>query len=117
MAYFTKKLELTKALGESAGRAQALGNIGCVHYSNGNYSQAADCDRESIAVSRSTGDIYSEYFALYNLAKACEKMGQTELALIHYQRDLELARQLGDDPGEKDILEDMARLQAGSPNA
>ena len=39
-------------------------------------------------------------------------MGLMQYVLTHYRRDLEMARQLGDGPGEKTILDDMAKLQA-----
>jgi tetratricopeptide (TPR) repeat protein len=112
LGYLTRKLEMSKGLGDERGRANAMGNIGGVYYADQQYEKAAACDRESIEISRRIGDVYAEYFALYNLARACERMGKGEEARAHYRRDLEMARQLGDGPGEKTILDDMAKLQA-----
>jgi tetratricopeptide (TPR) repeat protein len=112
LGYLNRKLEMAKELGDERGRASVMGNIGGVYSANQQYEKAAACDRESIAISRCIGDIYTEYFSVYNLAKTCENMGRNEEALSHYRRDLEMARQLGDGPGELVILEDLERMNA-----
>jgi hypothetical protein len=38
-------------------------------------------------------------------------MGREEEALAHYTRDLEMARQLGDKPGEQVLIEDLNRIK------
>lgn len=105
-----RKLELTETLGNERDRATVIGNIGGVYFTKKQYGQAAGYDLKAIAISRRIGDICSEYYALYNLAKAREMMGQREKEMGYYRQDLEMARQLGDHPGEEDIIKDIRKL-------
>ncbi|MDO9068365.1 MAG: tetratricopeptide repeat protein [Deltaproteobacteria bacterium] len=108
---FKRALELSDSAGRGKVAAAALlANIGSVHYGNGRYPEAAELFRQSLEVCRQSGDIFTEYYALYNLAGTLEKMGHLGSALIHYQRDLALARQLGDGPGEQVIRENLGRI-------
>ena len=109
---FNRALELSDSAGRGKVAAAALlANIGSVHYDSGRYPEAAKLFRQSLGVCRQSGDIFTEYYALYNLAGTLEKMEQLESALTHYQRDLALARQLGDGPGEQVIIKDIERLK------
>jgi len=116
LEYFNLKLELSRRIGDGSESAHAVGNIGRVHLINKNWPEAMACCREAIKLSRRTGDIFAEYYALYNLAQACQEQGLTDEARTHYRRDLEMARQLGDGPGAAVILRDMENLNRSEKN-
>jgi tetratricopeptide (TPR) repeat protein len=110
---FNQALELSGSAGRGKVAAAALlANIGSVHYDSGHYPEAAKLFRQSLGVCHQSGDIFTEYYALYNLAGTLKKMGHLESARINYQRDLALARQLGDGPGEQVILNDLRKLNS-----
>ncbi len=113
LGYFGRKLEMSRRLGLRADQATALGNMGCVRIDQKRHEDAVPLILESLAICRGIGDPYAEYYSFYNLATAYEGLGRLQDALSCYRSDLELSRQLGDKPGEKSLLEDIARV-AGS---
>lgn len=86
-------------------------NLGVVHLEMGDYQKAYGHNLKCVKLSRRIGDVFNIYYAVYNMAIACERMGRKDESLSLFKEDLELARQLGDGPGAEQLLGDIARVE------
>jgi tetratricopeptide (TPR) repeat protein len=86
--------------------------MGCVLHDQGRHQESLEHIVRAIAICRRTGDRYNEYYAVYNMGRAYEQLGRPADALRCYRQDLDMARQLGDGPGEQQIMGDIARVES-----
>ena len=97
---YESSLALARELGDRAGEAAALGNLGNVYHSLGDCAQAREHHEKSLALARELQDRAGEAKALGNLGNVYGSLGAYGQAREHYEKWLALARELGDRAGE-----------------
>ena len=89
-----------RELGNRAGEANTLNNIGGVYGLQGNYPEALETYEESLALQRELGDRAGEANTLNNIGIVYRLLGNYPEALETYEESLALKRELGDRAGE-----------------
>ena len=90
----TARLALQRALGQEAGTATALSNLGTLARDRGDYATALDLFRQSLAI-RERNDDQLE-LTLRNLALIYRDLGDDAAARNYFTRALDVARHHGD---------------------
>ena len=83
-------LALVRQRGDKAGEAQALRELGFVHWSTGDYGTALAYNRDALQLHRQLGDVSGEATALHNLAEIYRGLGSPRQALSQYEQALNL---------------------------
>jgi DNA-binding SARP family transcriptional activator/tetratricopeptide (TPR) repeat protein len=83
-------LVLYRQADDRAGEAQALRELGFLHWSAGDYSTALIYVREALTLHRRLGDVDGEATALHNLAEIHRSLGSPRQALAQYEAALNL---------------------------
>ncbi|MFQ5856410.1 MAG: tetratricopeptide repeat protein [Anaerolineae bacterium] len=81
-----RALALYRAAGDKAGEAQALRELGFLHWSNGDYGTALTYGRAALQLHRRLGDVDGEATALHNLAEIHRGLGSPRQALGLYEQ-------------------------------
>ncbi|MFI9361559.1 tetratricopeptide repeat protein [Kitasatospora sp. NPDC053057] len=89
-----RALRATRQLGDPAGEAAALRQLGLVQYQLGDFPQALDLLHQALAIRRRTGNRNGEAHVLANLGLTLTRMGRLEEALDHLRRALWLSREI-----------------------
>ncbi len=90
---------------DPAAEAEALSNLGTVHYRQGCFPQAADHHRQALALFRETSDASGEAHALSSLSAVYVCHGHYQQAVDHLEDAVVLFRETGDRFGEAHALE------------
>jgi len=77
-------------------RGAALGRLGQALGRLARYQEAIDHMRQSLAISRETGDVPGEMAMLNSMAQAYSRQGHHRLSIEHLDRALAIDRRLGD---------------------
>lgn len=85
-----RALALYQAADDKAGEAQALRELGFLHWSAQDYGTALSYGREALALHRRLGDLDGEATALHNLAEIHRSLGSPRQALAQYESALHL---------------------------
>jgi DNA-binding SARP family transcriptional activator/predicted ATPase len=85
-----RALALYQAADDKAGEAQALRELGFLHWSAQDYGTALSYGREALALHRRLGDLDGEATALHNLAEIHRSLGSPRQALAQYENALNL---------------------------
>ncbi len=101
-------------MGDSAGMARGLNNIGMLHFSTNDTLKSAAAFRRALAINERTGDSASWHRSLLNLAVVDLDLGHFDTALVRLRRSLEVrpARLFG--RSESAIFTNMALAYEGS---
>jgi DNA-binding SARP family transcriptional activator/tetratricopeptide (TPR) repeat protein len=83
-------LVLYRQADDKAGEAQALRELGFLHWSAGDYGTALTYAREALALHRRQADVDGEATALHNLAEIYRGLGSPRQALARYEAALNL---------------------------
>ena len=83
-------LDSFRELGDRPGEAEALRELGFVHWRAEAYAEALDCTRAALALHRSLGDVSGEATALHNLAEILRGLGSPRQSLEWYGEALPL---------------------------
>ena len=83
-------LALYRDANDKSGEAQAVRELGFLHWSAGDYGSALTYGREALRLHRQLGDIDGEATALHNLAEIYRGLGSPRQALIQYEQALNL---------------------------
>jgi tetratricopeptide (TPR) repeat protein len=83
-------LVLYREAGDPAGEAQALRELGFLHWSAGDYSTALAYGQDALQVHRRLSDVEGEATALHNLAEITRSLGSPRQALAQYEGALHL---------------------------
>jgi predicted ATPase len=102
-------LPVAERFGGSA-LALALDDLGNLASRLGHFEQALSLHQREQNVSRSIGDLYSEFYAVLNLGDVSIRLGQLDEAESHNRRALEISHELGDVRGQAHTLITQARL-------
>lgn len=98
--YYQQALELIRQVGDRAGEARLLNNIGLVYDALGDQRQALDYFEQALPLRRQVGDRAGEATALNNIGGIYFDLGDQRGALAYYEQALKLQRQVGDRAGE-----------------
>ncbi len=93
--FFNQSLTLTRQVGDKAGEATTLNNIGNVYSALGDKQIALDFYHQSLSLSRQVGDIAQEAITLNNIGLVYDALGDSQQALDFYNQSLPLSRQVG----------------------
>ncbi len=92
LARFHLAQNIAEQIGDRAGIADALNNIGVVHSSQGNYAQALEHYQKSLALSEALGYKALASRTLNNIGIVHSDQGNYAQALEHYQKSLSRTR-------------------------
>ncbi|MGW2374576.1 helix-turn-helix domain-containing protein [Kitasatospora sp. NPDC001683] len=91
-----RAVQATRRLGDEAGEAAALRQLGLVRYQLGDFRQALDLLHQALELQQRTGNRNGEAHVLANLGLTLTRMGRLEEALDHHRRALWLSRDIPD---------------------
>jgi DNA-binding SARP family transcriptional activator/Tfp pilus assembly protein PilF len=95
-----RALGIYRGLLDRPGEAEALRELGFVHWRTSEYELAIEVSREALALHRQAGDIAGEASALHNLAEIHRGLGSPAQAMEWYERALALHWATGNREGE-----------------
>jgi tetratricopeptide (TPR) repeat protein len=112
----TQALETFRGAHDAPGEAEALRELGFVHWRAGDFPGALARVREALTLHRQLGDVGGEATALHNLAEIHRSLGSPQRALEWYGQAIELHWAAGNRNGEILTAFGMANalLQAGN---
>src|SRR6185369_2629687 len=96
LARFRLAQKIAEQIGDKAGIASTLSNIGAVHWLQGNYAQALEHYQKSLPMSEAIGDKAEFGSALNNIGLVHLNQGNYAQALEYFQKSLEMYEALGD---------------------
>ena len=105
-------LNLARRLGDRALEAEALGNMGEIHYLSGNMAQASDFYRRGLQMWIEAGDRNGQAQSYTSLGYTASDLGQIKEAFDFYRQALDLQQAIGDRQGEAITLTAMGRLHS-----
>lgn len=91
--YCLQGLELSKSLSDPTGEAKALSNLGILYKNMDSWDKAISCFLDSIRIAEAVGNKDGLVNASYNLADTYLDISNDELALVHGQRSMQVARE------------------------
>jgi len=101
---WTEAQKIYEELGDAAGEAISLNNIGLVYDKLSQYKEALDYYRKSLEIDRRIGYAKGEAKCLLNIGNVYSSLGQYKEALDYHRQSLEISRRIGDVAGESDCL-------------
>ncbi len=108
LAFYEQALPLRRQVGDKAGEATTLNNIGGVHSALGDKTQALAFYEQALPLRRQVGDKAGEATTLNNIGLVHDALGDKAQALAFYEQALPLRRQVGDRWGESITCYNMA---------
>jgi CHAT domain-containing protein/tetratricopeptide (TPR) repeat protein len=97
-------------VGDRAGEAATLNNIGHVYDALGEKQKALDYYQQALPLRRAVGDRAGEATTLNNIGVVYDALGEKQKALDHYQQSLPLSRAVGDRSQEATTLNNIGRV-------
>ena len=104
-------LAAARESGDQLGQATALGELGFLAYSTGDYPAATVGLADAAALYGDIGDLPRQASTLTNLGFVYRLTGDCQAATAHYQQALALARQAGDHLAEAQALINLGEVQ------
>ncbi|MBN1976088.1 MAG: tetratricopeptide repeat protein [Anaerolineae bacterium] len=98
MPLYEESLALSQQIGDQAGIARALSNLGAVEHCLEHYPAARQLYHEALTISREIGDRQLLAIALGNLGNVAYRCGEYDQALELMQESLDIKRGLGNRP-------------------
>jgi CHAT domain-containing protein/Tfp pilus assembly protein PilF len=116
LARFRFAQKIAEQIGDKAGIASTLNNIGGVYWSQGNYAQALEIFQKSLAVSEAIGDKAEFGSTLNNIGLVHLNQGNYALALEYFEKSLAIREALGDKAGFGGSLSNIGLVQLNQGN-
>lgn len=91
---FRRALRIRHEIGDLAGEAATLNNLGPLYWDLHRFDETVECFRRALAIAGETGNQHSQIVALNNLGEAYLRLGRFGDALRVQERALVLARTL-----------------------
>ncbi|HXF05031.1 MAG TPA: CHAT domain-containing tetratricopeptide repeat protein, partial [Blastocatellia bacterium] len=104
LEYFSQALSLHRAVGNRAGEATTLGNIGLVYNALGERQKALEYYSQALSLHRAVGNRTEEATTLNNIGQVYADLGERQKALEYYTQALPIFRAVGDRAGEATTL-------------
>jgi tetratricopeptide (TPR) repeat protein len=114
LAIFTYAQQAAGQIGDRAGQAQALADLGGVHLRLGRSRAAAEHLQQAVVMFRQAGDRTGEARALGNLGTVEQRRGCFGPAADHHEQALALYLQTGDRTGEARALVNLGNIEQQS---
>jgi CHAT domain-containing protein/tetratricopeptide (TPR) repeat protein len=111
LARFRLAQSIAEQIGDKAGIASALNNLGTVHYLQGNYALALEHLQKSLAMSEAIGDKAGIASTLRGIGNVHLRQGNYAQALEHYEKSLAMSEALGDKTGIARALNNIGVVQ------
>jgi tetratricopeptide (TPR) repeat protein/transcriptional regulator with XRE-family HTH domain len=105
-------LAAARQIGDLAGQADALNELGILQRSTGDYRAAAATNHQALALYRDSGDRLGQAGALDELGRLQRETGDYPAAVASHQQALALYRDLGHQAGQARALTNMGNAQA-----
>jgi predicted ATPase/transcriptional regulator with XRE-family HTH domain len=109
-AYHEEVLAIRTRLGDIAGSARSLYNLGWVEVAQLAFDQAIKFLSESLEIERRRGDIASEAYVTWVLGQVDLHEGRLQEAEIKFEKSLRVLQEQGDDPGISHVQFDAGYL-------
>ncbi|MFQ6093564.1 MAG: tetratricopeptide repeat protein, partial [bacterium] len=110
---FTEALNIAEQIGDKAGQADSLGEIGKLLRNTGQFKEALDCFQRILNMHRELTDPVKVAIDLENIGLVFEEQGHYQESLIKYQEALQLEKQYNIPPEDIAITErNIARVKA-----
>ncbi|QKV96980.1 tetratricopeptide repeat protein [Streptomyces sp. NA02950] len=110
LSFHTHALRAAEHIGDRAGQAHALTNLGVVHWRLGTYRSAAVHLRQALALHRESGDRPGQARTLSNLGNVHWRSGDHRSAAHCHQQALSLYEELGDQVGQARTLTNLGNV-------
>jgi tetratricopeptide (TPR) repeat protein len=94
LSYYQRALTIREEVGEQAGLAATLNNIGSVYDGLGDRQQALSYYQRALTITEEVGDRWGENVTRYNMAMIYRSQGQFEEAVEALRQVVELDQQL-----------------------
>jgi len=107
---WNEALNVCKKIGDSAGEAQSLNNIGLIYGLLSQYDQASQYHQQSMQLSRKIGDLAGEAISLNNIGIIYLGLGQYDKALTYHHLSMEIACKIKDMAGEAKSLNNIGNV-------
>ncbi len=91
--------KLARKMGDQAGEAISLNNLGNVAFDQGEYKQARDYYQQSLAIQQAIGDQRGVGNSFNNLGNVAFDQGEYKQARDYYQQSLAIQQAIGDQRG------------------
>ena len=104
LEYFGQALPIAREVGDRAGEAVTLNNIGGVYHGLGEPRRALEYYGQALPIAREVGDRAGEAVTLSNIGGVYHGLGEPRRALEYYGQALPIAREVGDRAGEAATL-------------
>jgi tetratricopeptide (TPR) repeat protein len=91
-------------------KADALHNLGIIHYAQGRYEEAEKMYQESLKLAKELGDKSGIAITLHQLGMIHQDQGRYEEAEKMYQESLKIAKELGDKSGIASTLHQLGNI-------
>ncbi len=105
---FEEALTLLRELGDLAGMAVALGQLGVVSYDRGHFDESTRLHKESLSLRQELDDRWGVAGTLTNLGEVARHQGRFEQAVAFHEESLALFKALGDPWGTSLVLTNLA---------
>ena len=102
-----------REVGNRAGEAATLNNIGPVYDGLGERQRALDYYGQALPIRREVGDRAGEAATLNNIGGVYAGLGDRQRALAYYQQALPILREVGDRAGEAATLNNIGAVYRG----
>ncbi len=115
--YLEQALILRRQQGDRQGESEVLLNLGITAYKKGLFEKSEAYYLESMAIKQDMGtDIPGIIKLTHNLGLVAKERGEVSRAIIHYNKALEMARQINDVQTQASILNSMGALMMREGN-
>ena len=110
MASYEQALPILQEVGDRAGEARTLNNIGVVYRRSGQPQKALAFYEQALHISREVGDRAGEARTLNNIAVIYRRIGQPQKALSSYEQALPILQEVGDRAGVATTLNGLGAI-------
>ena len=110
IAKFEEAFPLYRAVGDKAGEAVTLNNIGSSYNAIGEKQKALDYYNQSLPLARAVGDKAGEAATLNNIGQVYSDLGEKQKTLDYLNQSLPLRRATGDKAGEAATLNNIGQV-------
>jgi len=111
LARFRLAQSIAEQIGDKAGIASALNNLGTVHYLQSNYALALEHLQKSLAMSEAIGDKAGIASTLRGIGNVHTRQADYAQALEHYEKSLAMSEALGHKTGIARALNNIGVVQ------
>ncbi|PLZ22165.1 hypothetical protein CBP30_06390, partial [Fischerella thermalis WC157] len=109
LEFYQQALEISKAIGDKAGEAVTLNNIGVVYDNLSQYRQALKFHQQALEIHKAIGNQAGEAAALNNIGGVYDNLSQYPQALESYQQALEISKAIGKRAGAATTLSNIGQ--------